>query len=238
MLQAIYVWMPCINKIKLHTLHKIQTFSDVTLCQLVNSYQLSKGSKCLWNVRITCPVTKKIWIYRNSTVRTSYLTPHTPVNIPKHETCPLPPIPGPLNPHLAGNMLRATQCYICRRNIDNEKTSRNPFHSKAKTEQWSGSPISRQAVKDNFSTDTVWIDNIKNLTPGVLAVCLCQGYNNLFGDYGRVLLHIYKYIYFFFTLCIELHAAHTRRLNFAEVLCTTQKDERAWPRPYRVKLQP
>ena len=36
MLQAIYVWLPSINKTNLHTFHKIQTFSDVTLCEMVN----------------------------------------------------------------------------------------------------------------------------------------------------------------------------------------------------------
>jgi hypothetical protein len=111
-------------------------------------------------------------------------------------------------------------------NIDNKKTPCNPFHSKAKTERWSSSPISWQGVKDNFSTDAVWIDNIKNLTPGVLAVYLCQDYNNFDGNYGRVLLHTCMYTYFFFTLCIEFRAAHTHRLNFTEVICTTQRDKR------------
>jgi len=44
MLHAIYVWLPCINKINLHTFHKIQTFLEVMPCQLVNIYQLSEGS--------------------------------------------------------------------------------------------------------------------------------------------------------------------------------------------------
>ena len=48
---------------------------------------------------------------------------------------PLPPKPVPLKPQLAGNMLHATQCYVCRTNFYNEKTSFNPFHSKAKTER-------------------------------------------------------------------------------------------------------
>ena len=174
MLLAIYFWLPCINKTKVYTFHKIQTFSDVTLCQQLNSYQLSKGSQCLWNVRTTCPAMKKTWIYRNSTVRISNFTPHTPVNEPKHKTGILPPRSGPLNPKLAGNMLRATQCYVCCRKFYNGETSYNPFHSKAKIEQWSSSPISWQAVRENFSTDTDWLDSTKNLTPGVLVVYLCH----------------------------------------------------------------
>jgi hypothetical protein len=174
MLLAIYFWLPCINKIKFHTFHKIETFLDVTLCQPVNSYQLSKGSQCLWNVWTTCPTTKKTWIYRDSTVRTSNLTPYTPVNVPKHKTGPLPPRSGPLNPKLAGNMLHATQCYVCCRKFYNEKTSYNPLGSKAKTEQWSSYPISWQAVRENLTTDTIWIDNIKILTPGVLVVYRCE----------------------------------------------------------------
>ena len=168
MFQAIYIWLPHIKKIKLHTFRKIQTFSDVTLCHLVNSYWIYEGSQCLWNVRTTCPATKKTWIYGSSTVRTSNLTPHTPVNAPKYKTGPIPPRSSPLNPQLAGNIaLGATQCYFRCRKFYDGKTSHNPFRRKAKAEQCSGSPISWQAVRENFTTDTVWIDNIKNLTPGV-----------------------------------------------------------------------